>query len=47
MITTDDILTNAFFAFFYCLGWVVDYIWAAAFAIAFVLGLARLFAKKD
>ena len=47
MITTDAILTNSFFAFFYCLGWVVDYIWAGALAAAFVLALTRLFAKKD
>jgi len=47
MITTDQILTNAFFAFFYCLGWVVDYIWAGALAGAIVLTLTRLLAKKD
>ncbi|MCX6718425.1 MAG: hypothetical protein NTY81_02380 [Candidatus Staskawiczbacteria bacterium] len=47
MITTNEILTNAFFAFFYCLGWVVDYIWAVAFAGAIVLTLTRLLAKKD
>jgi len=47
MITTNDILTNAFFAFFYCLGWVVDYIWAGAFTGAIVLTLTRLLAKKD
>jgi len=47
MITTDEILTNAFFAFFYCLGSVVDYIWAGAFAGAIVLTITRLLAKKD
>lgn len=47
MITTDDILTNAFFAFFYCLGWVVDYIWAGALTGALVLTIVRLIAKKE
>jgi len=47
MITTNEILTNAFFAFFYCLGWVVDYIWAAGFVAALVLTLTRLIAKKE
>jgi multisubunit Na+/H+ antiporter MnhE subunit len=47
MITTDQILTNAFFAFFYCLGNAVDYIWAGAFTGAIVLTLTRLFSKKD
>jgi len=47
MITTDQILTNAFFAFFYCLGWVVDYIWAGGLATALVLTITRLIAKKE
>gem|GEM_PF-3509499 len=47
MITTNEILTNVFFAFFYCLGNVVDYIWAGAFAGAIILTLTRLLAKKD
>jgi len=47
MITTSDILTNAFFAFFYCLGNVVDYIWAGAFTGAIVLTITRLLSKKD
>jgi hypothetical protein len=47
MITTDNILANSFFAFFYCLGWVVDYIWAGALAAAIVLALTRLLAKKE
>jgi hypothetical protein len=47
MITTDEILINAFFAFFYCLGSIVDYIWAGAFAGAIVLTITRLLAKKD
>ena len=47
MIATNDILTNAFFAFFYCLGWVVDYIWAGALAGAIILIFTRLIAKKD
>jgi len=47
MITTDEILTNVFFAFFYSLGWIVDYIWAGAFTCAIVLTLTRLLAKKD
>jgi hypothetical protein len=47
MITTDEILTNAFFAFFYCLGWVVDYIWAGAFAGLLSLIIIRLTARKE
>jgi len=47
MITTDEILTNAFFAFFYSLGWVVDYIWAGAFAGTLVLIIVRLTARKE
>jgi multisubunit Na+/H+ antiporter MnhE subunit len=47
MIAADEILTNTFFAFFYCLGNAVDYIWAGAFAGAIVLTLTRLLAKKD
>jgi hypothetical protein len=46
MITTDEILTNAFFAFFYSLGWVVDLIWAGAFVAFLVLLLTRLFDKQ-
>jgi len=47
MITTNEILTNSFFAFFYCLGSVVDYIWAGAFTGSIVLTITRLLAKKD
>jgi hypothetical protein len=47
MISTDDILTNAFFAFFYCLGWVVDYIWAGGLVAALVLIITRLIAKQE
>ncbi len=47
MIATADILTNAFFAFFYCLGWVVDYIWTGALAGAIVLTIIRLISKKE
>ena len=47
MISTDDILTSAFFAFFYCLGNAVDYIWAGAFTGAIVLAITRLLSKKD
>lgn len=46
MITTDEILTNAFFAFFYSLGWVVDLLWAGAFVAFLVLLLTRLFDKQ-
>jgi hypothetical protein len=47
MIATADILTNTFFAFFYCLGWVVDCVWAGALAGAIVLTIVRLIAKKE
>jgi len=47
MIETNEILTNAFFAFFYCLGWVIDYIWAGGFVVAIVLTLTRLIAKEE
>jgi len=47
MITTDQILTNAFFSFFYCLGWVVDLLWAGALTGVIIMVLTRLIAKKD
>jgi hypothetical protein len=46
MITTLEILTNCFFSFFYCLGWVVDYLWAGAIIVVIVLSLTRLFDKR-
>jgi hypothetical protein len=47
MITTDEILINAFFGFFYCLGDIVDYVWGFALAGAVGMSLIRLLAKKD
>jgi len=47
MIATDEILTNTFYAFFYCLGWVVDYIWAGGLVATLVLTITRLIAKKE
>lgn len=46
-MTTDEILTNAFFGFFYSLGWVVDLIWAGALTGAIVMALIRLFTKNE
>jgi hypothetical protein len=47
MIATDEILINSFFAFFYCLGWVVDYIWAGGLVTALILTITRLIAKQE
>jgi hypothetical protein len=47
MMITSDILNNSFFAFFYCLGYVIDMLLASSFAIAILITMIRLLAKKD
>jgi len=46
-MTTEEILINTFFGFFYSMGDVVDILWAGAFGVMIALGLTRILAKKE